>query len=644
MLGGVADRDILSGRWHNEDQPPSLVASEIVSLCQSLESDFGGLHALWSDMLGMYEPRALGSFLSAGARAYLNVERGADVPDVRYPLSRSLVDTVGADIAGRQRPKPIAMTNGADWQTRRKARKLGRFVVGQMALKQGKYLDAWECLTDTFVGACITGINFVYVWGDPEAGRVRMERVPPGEMYWDPEDAGTGEPSNLFRVRWMDEDALLYTYVDQPLAEGDIDEEEAANRRMRIQASPSRDAGSTDHRRLARQVKTYEAWHLPLGDRPGRHSLAVDGALLVDEEWTRDDFPFLVMRWAPEREGFGGIGIVEESRTMADELNNALEFAQKQHILCAGRRIFYHRGSVEEEDLQANNEETLIPVRQGDPFPQETVVAAINPSTLQWAQLIRDLAHEGVGVSQMSAQGRKEPGVESGIAIRNLVDLATKRFSVKAAAYDNSYIRLFQLIVRAVQDLVEQGVSVRSSFPGEEFWDDLEWTDVDLEEDIYTVQIDTVSASADRAAGRIATAQESLQSGLINAEAFSRIVPPGGTLDLENEAGPVTKQQRYLDSLIDRYLDATEDDAEFRFEGPEGFILDVAGAVNQFVGAYFEAKMGRAPEFNLQLLRDYIAELDELVKNAAQAAAQLQAQAAGAPQPGAAPPQQGMAA
>jgi hypothetical protein len=623
--------DLRPTRWWGEESP-ELIASELERLTGQLEETFQPQRDQWVRSLSLYEPRPVSGL---DAASYLSTDRALNRQDLHYPLGRSLVDTVTADIAGRQRPKPIFMTSGADWKTQRRAKKLSRFVAGQMSLRQGKYLDVWDLRQDSFAGAAILGMNFIHVYGDPEEGRVRCERVSPAEMLWDPDDAQYGEPSNLFRVRWLDEDVVLETYVEAPLRDNEIDEEEATTRRNAIASARARDGDRIDGSRAVRQVKFIEGWHLPIGEQEGRHCASVGSCLLVDEEWCRDDFPFFIERWAHEREGFGGVGLIEEAQSMAVELDDALQFAQRQHRLNAGRRIFLpDTADVEDSDLEANYEETVIRYRGAQP-PTETNVAALNPSTLGWIQLVRSFAHEATGVSQTGAQGRTEQGVKSGIALRTMVDIATKRFSVKARAYENGFIRLAQLIVRAVQDLVEMGVKVRSSFPGEDFFDDLEWSDVNLEEDLYTIQIDTVSALADRAAGRIATTEEALQSGLITPEAFSRIVPPAGTLDLENENNPLSKQEQYLNSLIDRYLDAEEDDSEFKREAPDGFLLDLGGAVRQFVGAYFDAKLGQAPDFNLQLLRDYIKQLDDLVKKAA--AAMQAAQAPQAP-PGAAPP------
>jgi hypothetical protein len=622
-FGLVAKTEHLSERWWRLEDPSS-AANEVCSLCDALEKDFVSDRARWEVMRSQYEPR-----FRTGQEEYSSAN--TTTPDITYPISRSLVDTVIADIAGRQRPKPLFMTSGADWKVQRKAKKRGRFVVGQMSMPQDEYLDAWEVLEDGKRRACVYGIDWVHVYGDSEDGRVRLESVRPEEILYDKQDASEGSPNNLFRVRYIDEDELLYCYVTEPLEAGEIDEQEASVRRAAIARGKASDAGATEQR-ITKRVRTCEAWRLPGGEK-GRHVLAIENCLVVDEEWERPDFPFLVQRWARELDGFGGIGLVEESYSMACELQHALQWGQEQMHLNAGRRIFYTEGSVDTAALQSNESETLVPVQSGSPMPTETNVPALNQSQLQWIEFILELCHRGTGVSQMAAQGRKEPGVTAAVAMRTMIDLATKRFSLRARDYENTYIRLAELIVSSVQELVRSGVSVRSRVKDSEFLEEYDWADVGDDEE-YTVQIDAVSAQSDSATGRLATLQESVQSGFVTPEAFSRIAPPEGTLDIEDESGPISKQQRYMSKLIDKYLDADEKDDVY--EQPEPFLLDVSGAVRQWIGAYFDSKYGGAPEHNLQLLRDYIAALDRLVQKAAAAM-----QAA---QSGPVPPQQAVAA
>lgn len=629
--------------WH-EVEGAAATADAACRLADSLEGEFAGMRDYWRLLLSLYETRRVNSL---DPEAYIDAERVRDTSAsvLRVPLPRSLCDTVQADIAGRQRPKPVAMTSGADWQTQRKAERMTRFLAGQMAQRQGKYLDAWDLMQDAFLDASIYGICWVYVGGSAD-GQVVVERCQPGEVLYDPCSSADGDPLDLIRVSYWDETRLLAAYVDGPLADGEITEDEAAQMRRGIIAAKERRTtrARASGPRVTRQVRVVEAWRVALSDdQPGRHVVAVEGATLLDEEWVREDHPFLALRWSPDRIGLGGTGLIEESRTIAAELDDAMACLQRQHRLNSGRRVYYSDGSIAEEHLQSNEDETHIPVQPGVPLPTVEQVPALNPSTLQLVDLLKQFGYEFPGVSMMSATSRKEPGVEAGVAIRTLIDMATKRFAVKARGYESAFIRLAELMVEATRDMVRAGIKVQSRSPGEQYYEDLEWRDVDLERDQYVIQLDVVSSLADRAAGRMATAEESLRSGLIDAAAYQRIMPPGGTLDLTNEQSPVAAQYRYFEWLIDRYLDAEDDDpeAEDVYEGPEGFILDFEGAVRQWVGAYFTSRLAGAPEFNLELLRRFIGELDVLIQQKAAEAAALQAQAAGGPPgmpPGPMPP------
>lgn len=622
--------------WYDEENP-TVLASAIERIVTDLEAEFASARDHWRECLSLYETRRVRSL---SPMAYLSSERyaadSAEGAVLKFPLPRSLCDTQQADIAGRQRPKPIFMTSGADWRTQRRALRLERFVSGQMSQTQGKYLDSWELMTDAWLDASIFGIRWVFVGGDYETGQTVVESCGPGEVLYDPMAAADGDPLDLFRVRWWDRSRALAVFVDGPLAAGDVTEDEAAQMRRAIDGAPwkRQEDGREGSARVAKQVRISEAWRVSLdGTTPGRHVTSIHGAVLHDEDWHRKDHPFLALRWSHERIGYGGVGLIDEVRPVALELDDALASAQRQSRLNAGRRVYYREGSIDEEHLQSNEDEVHIPVAPNAEMPQVEAIPAINPTTLGWVGLLKELGYEAPGISVMSATSQKERGLDSGKAIRTMVDVSAKRLAVKGRGFSNSFIRLAELKVEAARDMVRAGVKVKSRSPGDEYYEEMDWADVDLEADQYTIQLDVVSSLADRAAGRIASTEEAMNSGLIDAEAYSRIVPPGGTLDLQNEQSPSAQQYRYMESLIDRYLDAEETDKDFQYEAPEdGFLLDLDGCVRQWVGAYFGARLRSAPNFSLSFLRRFIGELNTLVQKRAAAMAPPM------PPPGALPP------
>ena len=69
-----------------------------------------------------------------------------------------------------------------------------------------------------------------------------------------------------------------------------------------------------------------EGWHLPSGmnAKDGRHTLACSSGFLIDEEYTKDRFPFAFLHYSPRLLGFWAQGVAEQLMGTQIELNQIL--------------------------------------------------------------------------------------------------------------------------------------------------------------------------------------------------------------------------------------------------------------------------------------------------------------------------------
>ena len=87
--------------------------------------------------------------------------------------------------------------------------------------------------------------------------------------------------------------------------------------------------------------------------------------------------------------------------------------------------------------------------------------------------------------------------------------------------------------------------------------------------------------------------------------------------DIEGVLTRETAEREYLEALFDRFLDATTEDeldASGGFQSPEPFLSNKPAAMWLAVSTYWQAQVDGAPEFCRTLLRDWISQLDALVK------------------------------
>ena len=590
-------------------------AGALIAVCDSLERQDETRKARAGLHISLYEGRPISldtdEFFSATGRL-------APLPPL-YNLVRSACDTAQADIAGRQKPKPMFMTTGADWKARRRAKKLDKFVEAQMCQSQGQYADAWQLMLDVFHDSAKIGTGLAKVFADTEQKKVRVERVLPWEVHVDEREARYGAPRNIFHCYDMERDLAIESFCN---VEGD-DEGNERRRNALLSAQPSRATG----RRVVESVRIREGWLLPISDKKlGKHAIAVDGCLLHEEEWTRPRFPFLKLIWNRQSVGYWGVGIAANGEALQDCVSDTAQRLKDRIKICSTKRTYYNANATKREDLeQGGDSELLIPCQDMAQVPQEVPVSPASAAEFQWLHECRDGFFEMEGISQMTAAAQKPPGVDAAVAMQTLNDIQTVRFLPKARAYETSFETLGQLMCDAAKDIADEHGGYLVKWPGKRFLKELNWNEVSLEEDMYQIRVAPVSQFSRDPAAILEMAQELRGQGDITRETYLQMI---GLPDFEEMLNRETAESEFIRDLMDRYLDSTDDDEleeNGGFETPEPFMANIPGAVAICVATYWEAKRDQAPEFCLDLIRRYIVELQGITQQGQQAAQQAAA-------------------
>jgi hypothetical protein len=617
-------RDTIPKRWHQLEGQEC--AQEVMKIASHLEADQQHRRNKALEANRKYHGLELSGL---DAASYIKAD-AAD--ELFYPLHNSGVETLVAQIAGRQKPKPQFQTSGADWRTRRKAKKADKLIEGVLQQPQGPYQNAWELSEDAWLrDGFSTGNGTVYVTHDGE--RVKYERVQDHELLVDPSEAESGQPLNLFWSYPCDIDKLIAEFVD--------DEEDEAEAELNLRAIlAAKDVapiakGSTALR-VVRQVQVVQVWRLPLSDKqPGRHAIVVQDRVLYSREWKRKRFPFV--RFINSRYRgclWYGQGIVELGDSMVTEVNEGAVRMQERVKLSASKRTYYRPGSLNTEDMQANDAEVLIPVQEGHEYPSETIVPPFTEAERAFNEGNIAKYYDFMGIPQSQATGRKEPGVNAAVAMRTLNDLGTLRQTPKARRYEYAFVELARCTLDALEDLAEvNGGKVTVRRVGKRSVEEIDVSEVLKAVQDAEVTVAPASSLPNDPAGRLQMVQELYATGAIKLETFKNLL---GWPDLESEMNSEGAEYEYLEDLAERYLDADEETwGDGDYESPLGFIVDKQRALLQFAAKYFQAKLDKAPVFNLGLLEDYIMQLDESIA----AAAAPPAPPPGMPGTGMAPPQ-----
>ena len=84
--------------------------------------------------------------------------------------------------------------------------------------------------------------------------------------------------------------------------------------------------GSYSTSNIKDMIKVIESWHLKSGPnaKDGKHTICISDATLFEEEYYKDDFPFVFFRWNVRPVGFFGQGLAEQLSGLQLEINKTL--------------------------------------------------------------------------------------------------------------------------------------------------------------------------------------------------------------------------------------------------------------------------------------------------------------------------------
>lgn len=538
-----------------------------------------------------------------------------DLPLV-WNLTRSLVGTVVANVGAAEYPKVQFVTSDATWSTRRKAQKLDQFVDALALQPCPPYTSVHELRVAILRDACLFSRGAAQVFADVDTGRVVTERVLPWELMFDTRDARYNCPRETARVYPMSRHALKAWFPDRA---DDIDgakEATTIDLELELGITPLPVRVSHD------QVQLYEVW-LVAGspENPGRHILVLDGidSPLIDEEYTLEYPPFAVIYWDHPIVGGRNHSLSDEIAPLEDEINRTLLRLEDAARRTSLNVLLYKQDTVIVEDLEETKDTACIPFT-GDVPPTYQPAQPINPSMVEWVNLQKSMANDLTGVSEMAQTGTREPGLPSAAAQRAVSAQQSKRFAWLWRQVEAFHVQWARLAINAVRTVAEEDKNFEARWPGGGYLRKIKWADVDLDDDQFVMQIDTVGGSKNTSADRKQRAEELFAKGIITSETYEAIVE--GTEDIQSETRRQDTQRELIAKYIDQWLDATDEQLKTGWVNEElgqrlipppiKWLPDMGGAIVQVALAYLDAVLAGAPDANCQCFLDWLEMADAM--------------------------------
>lgn len=487
---------------------------------------------------------------------------------------QSCVDTLVSRIS-QSKPKPLFLTDNGEYKQRNLAKQLNQFIAGEFY-----QTDAYELGETILRDSSILGSGVIHVYENDE--KVCLERVLLTELMVDANDAFYGTPRSMYRFKLVDRSVIAEAI---PKYRSQI---EAAE-----QAYPD-DSGDSQ-RTMSDQIMIVEAWHLPSGPEAGdgRHVICCTAGTLCDEDYDKDDFPFVFIHYSPRLVGFWAQGLSEQLAGTQIEINKLLVTISQSISLVGVPRVFVEDGSRVVKAHLNNQVGSIVTYRGTKP---EYEVAPCVPQEL-YAQLQRliEYAYQQSGISALAATSQKPAGLNSGEAIRSYDDLQSDRFATLNKRYDNMYIDLAYKVIDLAKDIAERTGKYMTVYPNKDGTKEIDLPQAKLLEDPFVIQCFDSSALPKDPAGRLEKITEMMQSGIIQPDEGRRLL---NFSDLEQVDKLKTAAEEKIYKILDDIIDTS------KYVPPDPF-MDLQKA-NEIVVQYYNLyTTANLEESKAELLRNW---------------------------------------
>ncbi len=586
-------------KWQDEKNPDKS-ASMMLTTAAYLKESQGYRYRQAAIYARLYGNQSLYSFAGQNIS---KMDQTYGLPQERptFNLISSAIDTLVSRIS-QSRPQPVFLTDNGDYKQRNLAKKLNNFILGEFY-----QCKTYEKSTTALRDALVEGTGVVHTFETPD-NKVGQERVLLTELLTDPNEAVYGEPRRLYRMKLVDRDVL---YANFPKLKDKIE--------MAAKAYPDNSADSS--KTVADLVMVVEGWSLRSGKNinDGRHILACSSGSLIDEEYTKDRFPFSFLHYSPRLLGFWSQGVAEQLMGTQMELNSILFTISRAIKLIGVPRIFEEAGSKVLGAAHNNEIGTIIKFRGTKPTYE---VAPCNaPELYAERDKLIQYGYQQCGVSALQATSQKPQGLDSGEAIRTYDDISTDRFASLSRRYDNFFIDLAYQAIDLAKDISIRDGKYSTLYPNKNSIKEIDLPKAALVDDTFVIQCYSQSSLPKDPAGRLAKITEMIQAGMISIQDGRRLLDYP---DLEQMETLANAGEERIFQILDKIID------EGIYTPPDTFIdLQLATTtVVQYINLYGQAKL---EERKAAMLRDWFSQL-QAIKMAA-----MPPPMAGAPSPQANP-------
>jgi hypothetical protein len=523
------------------------------------------------------------------------MDRTKTLPQDRptFNLIQACTDTLVSRLS-QNKPEPKFLTDNGDYKQRHLGQSLNQFILGEF-YQTKTYEKGTKVLKDCIVMG--TGIAKVFEGDD---AKVCVDRKMVTDLYMDDNDSLNGDPQMMIELMLVDRDKLI-----------------AKNPKYKavIAATPSsypdnsQDTGKT----TADQIMVVEGWKLASGPDPdaegyvpGRHTIAIMGGTLLDEDWNKITFPFVFLQYSDAFRGFYGQGLATQLFGTQMALDRILYTISRAITLVGVPRVFIEQSSKVVKAHQDNQIGTIV--TYSGTKPSYEVAPCNAPELYAERDKLIQYGFQQCGVSAMQATSQKPEGLNSGAAIRSYDDISTDRFAALSAKYEKFYVELAYQIANLAKEIAERDGKYQTIYPNKDGTKEIDLPAMKFLNDPFVIQCFSESSLPRTPAGRIQTITELVQAGMLTLKEGYRLMRLGGD-GLERTDNLNNASEERIFKILDEIVESG------KYTPPDPF-MDLQLATNltvQYYNLYMSAKL---EESKADKLRQFFTQVQAMVQAA----------------------------
>ena len=518
-----------------------------------------------------------------GANESGSMQSAQEAGQFTYNATQSAIDTVQAHI-GANKIRPDYAVTGGDYISSHQAELLNLFSDGIFD-ENDTYTKANDALKD----AMIWGPGLIYVGA--EHGRIVHRRALPMEIWVDESEAQyTQKVTQLHWTFQLDRERAIALWPK---------EKESLLEACQVQLLGEQEETMSD------LIGVTYSWRLP--SSPDKE----DGAFLAScathsgpvplgkmEVWADDFFPFAILPYSKRPIGWWPQGAVEQVRGLQSELDFLHWVIQDTYHLINSVKLWYKTGTGISVDAINNDIGACL---TSDEKPEWLITnMLIPPEILQRVQIIPEQILSQLGVSQLNATGQIPAELKSGEAQRVYANTGALRLNRFAQDYEKFCMDISKLSIcqlpKALEQSGEKGYKVTVS--NRDSLEVIDWSEIKIKDmDSFRVRCFPTSSLPTDLPGRIDTATELMQAGIITQDTFLEVL---NMPDIQRVMTLQTSRQRWIVKCLDTIVN------DGTYTDPEPFDRrDLALEIG--LDYYARAKLAKVPERRLALIRQWIA-------------------------------------